>query len=86
MPRTAARIFLKVTSVKVERVQEISIADCISEGITLPDYAEQAIKDIRHPDPYEIFMNLWQSINGVESWINNEWVWVYSFDVLEIKS
>ncbi len=34
MPKEAARIFLRVTKVSVERLQEISNADAIREGIT----------------------------------------------------
>ncbi len=33
MPREAARLFLRVKDVRVERVQDISFDDCIAEGI-----------------------------------------------------
>ena len=33
MPKSAARIFLRVTGVKVERLQDITFEDCCAEGI-----------------------------------------------------
>ena len=85
MPKEAARIFLKVTDVKAERLQDISVIDIVREGVTLPNYAEEAIKVVKYPDPFEIFAELWQSINGKGSWEKNPWVWVYSFEKLNNK-
>lgn len=79
MPREAARIFLEVTDVRVERLQEISEKDAMAEGISLPNYAEQAISDVHYPDPDEIYADLWESINGKGSWDKNPWVWVITF-------
>jgi hypothetical protein len=36
MPRKAARIFLEVTNIKIERLHDISDADIISEGVRVP--------------------------------------------------
>ena len=38
MPRTAARLFLRVTDVQIERLQDISNEDIRSEGITINQY------------------------------------------------
>jgi len=84
MPKEAARIFLEVTNVRVEKVQDISEEDAMSEGINLPNYAEQAIKDVKYPEPSEIFMELWDSINGKKyPWSSNPWVFVYEFKKIE---
>jgi len=40
MPRDAARIFLKVTDVSVERLQDISVEDCIKEGACMQGQIE----------------------------------------------
>jgi hypothetical protein len=37
MPKWAARLWLEVTAVKVERLQDITALDCVYEGINLPE-------------------------------------------------
>lgn len=66
MPKEACRIFLKVTNVRVERLQSISEADAKAEGF----------------DSIDLFFALWQNINGTESLAANPWVWVYEFEVI----
>jgi len=72
MPRWAARIFLIVKSVRVERLQEISPQDIWSEGY--PDMA--------HLVPMHWFRALWDSLNTKRGygWEVNPWVWVYEFE------
>jgi len=83
MPRAASRITLEITNVWLETLQCISEEDAIAEGITLPNYAEQAVKDVKYPEPSEIFMDLWIKINGKKSWDSDPWVWVLKFKVIE---
>jgi hypothetical protein len=40
MPRKASRILLDVANVRVERVQDITAADCIAEGVQYPVSSE----------------------------------------------
>jgi hypothetical protein len=70
MPRWASRITLEITGVRVERVQDITEEDARAEGWD----AETAGQH-----PYGWYRDLWESINGVESWGRNDWVWVLSF-------
>ena len=95
MPKAAARIFLEITNVRVERLQSISEADAIAEGIQpllmsstqLIEMGGQKYRDYMSDDkifgnplsPITSFMTLWQSINGEESWNANPWVWVVEF-------
>jgi hypothetical protein len=78
MPRWASRITLDVTGVRVERLQDISAADALAEGITLhPDHHSRP-RDSRY-GPVATYKDLWDSINGPGSWAANPWVWVISF-------
>lgn len=82
MPRWASRITLKVKSVRVERVQDITNNHAIDEGIHG--------KKTETPRSYNVtcmkFSNLWDSINCKRpgcSWGENPWVWVISFEKWE---
>lgn len=90
MPKEAARIWLQVEDVRVERLHDISENDAINEGIdrrlepSAPNgiHYKHYLKDKWGPSPKHSFETLWHSINGKESWDNNPWVWVISFKVL----
>lgn len=78
MPRKVARIFLKVTNVRVERLQEITEEDAIREGcIALKDKNE-----ITSISAKERFHALWDGIYLKQGygWDANPWVWVYEFE------
>jgi len=76
MPRLASRILLALTSVRVERLQDISEADAIAEGEQplpgAPGGASAA--------PVEGYKAVWETINGAGSWDANPWVWVIEFE------
>ena len=76
MPRKFSRITLEIVNIKVERLQDISAMDCITEGIErsdIQDPHESAIDDRKR------YKELWESINGAGSWDKNPWVWVIQF-------
>jgi len=80
MPRWASRITLEILNVRVERVQEISRADCVREGLR-PTMRNDYEQDIRVR-----FRNLWDSINASKyPWSLNPWVWVVEFKRVEDK-
>lgn len=85
MPRWASRITLEVTGVRVERLQAISEADAIVEGVELTggyEFGKQAMKGwtpLAYPLPIFAYRSLWESINGAGSWDANPWVWVVEF-------
>lgn len=87
MPRQASRIALQVTSVRVERLQAISQADAIAEGLTRvvgplnQTMWEGAGSYGQFADPRVAYRFLWEEINGPGSWDTNPLVWVISFGV-----
>ncbi len=80
MPRWASRILLEVTAVRVERLQDISEADAMAEGVGWSDYQDQHGERM---EPREAFAALWEQINGPGSWDANPWVWVVEFRRVE---
>ncbi|WP_313369194.1 hypothetical protein [Achromobacter animicus] len=84
MPRSACRLVLDITSVHVERLQDINEADAIAEGVGLNPPAEGV--RVTTPEcetlPRVMFRALWDQINGAGAWDANPWVWVVKFRVL----
>ena len=81
MPKEAARIWLKVTDVRVERLQEISGEDLTKEGIDLfrSNYVRVA---------FDEFKNIWNSTIKKSDldrcgWDANPWIWVIEFERCE---
>jgi hypothetical protein len=79
MPRWASRITLEITAVRVERLGDISRGDAMAEGCPHSNLAYGQ-------NPCDWFHELWESINGPESWAANPWVWVIEFRKTEKKS
>ncbi|EJL6764551.1 hypothetical protein [Vibrio cholerae] len=81
MPRTASRLTLKVTDVRIERVQDITEEQAIKEGINkhhkLPAFKSPIGY---HTSPVYAFEELWNSIYG--NWEENPYVWVIEFEVI----
>ncbi len=79
MPKEAARVFLEVTDVRVERVQGITYEESLKEGLKT-----------RYDGWTLGFKNLWDSTLkkeqlGLYGWDANPWVWVIEFKVKEVK-
>ena len=76
MPKDLARIWLEITGVRVERIQEITPDDCIAEGAWPVEQRELG----RGHEAVSAFQKLWESTDG--DWDANPWVWVIDFKVL----
>lgn len=78
MPRSAARIILEITDVRVERLNDISNDDALAEGMD-DGTSEAALSVGWFEKPRRAFQRLWARIYGQESWDGNPWVWVVEF-------
>jgi hypothetical protein len=89
MPRWASRITLEVVSVRVERLHEISKEDAMAEGVVENDLGRLASETLHTYKSQRVspvvlqYADLWESINGPESWAENPWVWVVEFKRVE---
>lgn len=82
MPKEAARIFLKVTDVRVEQLQDMERTDFLKEGLTLP-----------HDEHTDLFLemefkHIWDSTIKkknlpIYGWEANPWVFVIEFERIE---
>jgi len=88
LPRWAARLWLEVTDIRVERVQDITGADVLAEGIGAPwdgrgiaaaggmtTEIERALRDR--------WRATWCRHYGAHDWAQNPWVWVVRFEVTD---
>ncbi len=84
MPKEAARIWLKVTDVRVERLQDITGAEILAEGVD--NGKSNPTMGKRWENMQRIaFENLWKSTLrksdlGRYGWDANPWVWVIEFE------
>lgn len=93
MPKKAARIWLKIVDVRVERLAGISHKDAIAEGIKVrisgvkPHDLYYQVPGVPNlfPRAMQAFEWLWKNINGIDSWEQNPWVWVIEFEVLSVN-
>lgn len=81
MPKTAARLWLEVVKVRVERVNQISHADARVEGVILngcePLHSDGKCGQGFSADWVSGYRKLWDSINGAGDFAKGKWVWVY---------
>lgn len=81
MPKEAARLFLRVTGVRCERLQNMTPDDCANDG----GFEPEAIKAVGIAP---LFGTLWDSTVNKDAmarfgWAANPWVWVIEFERCE---
>lgn len=85
MPREAARIFLRVTDVRVELLATISDEDAIAEGANCKGGKNIGVEEKMRRGPVERFAEIWDgTIKPVDfdrfGWAANPYVWVITFE------
>lgn len=92
MPKEACRHFLQIKNIRAERLQDITEADAIAEGVATKEFGTL---DFKVKYLYECYTNmefgfcetarssyftLWNLINGKDAAKQNPWVWVIEFE------
>lgn len=89
MPKAACRLFLEVTNVVCERLQDIIVSEAVSEGVDCWMYKDSKNRKTFFKEepadlpaifhPIESYKYLWEDINGGGSWDENPFVWAVTF-------
>lgn len=74
---------IRITNIRVERLQDISDEDCLKEGIRTDGYKQQyycasGFKS-HYPTPRAAYAVLIDKVSGKGTWESNPWVFVYDF-------
>lgn len=94
MPRALCRTVLEVTSVRVERLHDLTEEDARAEGVEMvgerwrnyaPPERESSGIGSTPSTARESFFSLWEAINGTQSLAANPWVWVVGFKRVEVS-
>jgi len=80
MPKWACRLWLELTAVRVERLQQISEPDAKAEVCSLQYYGYPHEPAARFKTYRDAFRDLWCRVRKSEdAWIENPWVWALTF-------
>lgn len=87
---------IRITDVKIERLQDISEGECRHEGIGYHRYRDEVCSDdslwgyyvhknglLLFDTPHEAFISLIDKISGKGTWESNQWVVTYSFELVD---
>ena len=83
---------IRITNVRIQRLQDISYEDCLKEGLEWDGTASQYYinykketgdKTILGKTHHEAFANLIDKVNKKGTWDSNPYVWVYDFELIK---
>ena len=74
---------IRITNVRIERLQDISEEDCVKEGIWEAQQVNYTSIDGIPYSPREAFATLIDKVSGRGTWKSNPWVYVYEFELVK---
>lgn len=82
---------IRITNIRVERLQEISNGGCLKEGIWRddnvglegPTYWYHGLANSSFRTPQEAYASLIDRISGKSTWKSNPYVYVYDFELID---
>ena len=86
---------IKITNIRIQRLQDISEEDCLAEGIITKWHAPCSIRYYYIIDPedgtrYDVYSSareayaaLIDKVSGKGTWESNPWVWIYEFELIK---
>ena len=82
---------IRITDIKIERLQDISDEDCFKEGIfkwdagqkDIPFYSFHYADIPDYNDPRDAFAELIDKVSGKGTWESNPYVFVYEFELID---
>ena len=83
---------IRITNIKVERLQEISDSDCLREGVLQRKISHFGVIETMFQVPYtpiykntprEAFSALIDKVGKKGDWNKNPWVYVYEFELVD---
>ena len=82
---------IRITKVRMQRLQNISDEDCFKEGIfkwdagqkDIPFYSFHNADIPDYNNPRDAFVELIDKVSGKGTWESNPYVWVYEFELMK---
>lgn len=82
---------IRITNIRVERLQDISEEDCMAEGIWRDDnvglegttYWYHGLANSSYRTARDAYAALIDKISGKDTWESNPWVFVYDFELVK---
>ena len=84
---------IRITDIKIERLQNISDEDCFKEGIfkwdagqkDIPFYSFHNADIPDYNNPRDAFAELIDKVSGKGTWASNPYVFVYEFELIDLS-